>query len=162
MKPWDQRPRELKTLLNPAFCGLLLARAIAGYEEKIGKPMPYSLVLIILPLALHEKTRSVFKTKAKSYLTTILREHPEIQVGLAERTKGLMPYCMEAFAYLSERSLIVVNSEGCVSVDQSKITKTPKGTVDTKNCQTVAKSLGKKFAEAGDRTTVFTSLGIRP
>jgi hypothetical protein len=124
--------------------------------------MPYSLALLVLPLSLHEKTRNIFKARAQSYLTSILRDHPEIQVGLAERAKDLIPYGMEAFAYLSDRALITVTTDGAISVDQKRITKTPKGTADTKSCQTVAKSLGKKFAEAGDRATIYTSLGIRP
>ncbi len=162
MKPWDQRPRELRTLLNPAFCGLLIARAVIAYEEKCGKPMPYSLVLLVLPISLHPSTRDIFNSKPRAYLTTISSDHPEIQIGLAERTRGLMPYCMEALSYLSERNLIEVSGQGGISVDPSKVRKASKGTEDTKSCQAAAKSVGKKFAETGDRTTVYTSLGVRP
>lgn len=34
MKTWDQRPREVRTLFNPAFCGLVLARAIEGFTAE--------------------------------------------------------------------------------------------------------------------------------
>lgn len=162
MKPWDQRPRELRTLLNPAFCGLLIARAVIAFEEKRAQPMPYSLVLLVLPISLHPATRNIFKSKPRAYLTTISSEHPEIQIGLADRAKGLMPYCMEALTYLAERNIIQVSDGGGISADQSGVMKTFKGTEDTKSCQAVAKILGKKFAEAGDRATVYTSLGIRP
>jgi len=162
MKPWDQRPRELRTLLNPAFCGLLIARAVIAYEDKCAKPMPYSLVLLVLPISLHPATRDIFKSKPRAYLTTISSEHPEIQIGLADRARGLMPYCMEALSYLAERSIILVSDQGGVSVDQSQVMKSSKGTEDTKSCQAAAKVLGKKFAETGDRATVYTSLGIRP
>ena len=162
MKPWDKRPRELRTLLNPAFCGLLIAHAIIAYEEKCAKPMPYSLVLLVLPISLHPATRLIFKSKSRAYLTTISSEHPEIQIGLADRARGLMPYCMESLSYLAERNIIQVRDRGGISVDQTKVKKTFKGTEDTKSCQSVAKVLGKKFAETGDRATVYTSLGIRP
>ena len=34
MKRWDQRPFEIRNLFNPAFCGLVLFRAMEGYEEE--------------------------------------------------------------------------------------------------------------------------------
>ena len=34
MKRWDQRPFEIRNLFNPAFCGLVLSRALHGYEEE--------------------------------------------------------------------------------------------------------------------------------
>ncbi len=162
MNRWDQRPRELRTLLNPAFCGLLIARAVISYEERSAKPMPYSLVLLVLPISLHPATRAIFKSKPRAFLTTILSENPEIQIGLAERAKGLMPYSMEALSYLSERNMIRVSGQGGISIDASQVMKSIKGTEDTKSCQTIAKVLGKKLAETGDRATVYTSLGIRP
>jgi Family of unknown function (DUF6521) len=162
MNPWDQRPRELRTLLNPAFCGLLIARAVIAYEERSAKPMPYSLVLLVLPISLHPATRAIFKSKPRAFLTTISSENPEIQIGLAERARGLMPYSMEALSYLSERNMIRVSDQGGISIDPSQVMKSIKGTEDTKSCQTIAKVLGKKIAETGDRATVYTSLGIRP
>ena len=49
MKRWDQRPFEIRNLFNPAFCGLVLSRALHGYEEEDARGMPFSLTLLVLP-----------------------------------------------------------------------------------------------------------------
>ena len=50
MKRWDQRPVEIRNLFNPAFCGLVLSRALHGYEDADARGMPFSLTLLVLPL----------------------------------------------------------------------------------------------------------------
>lgn len=124
--------------------------------------MPFSLTLLILPLCLHERTRNQIKTGARSYFSKILQEHPEIRVDLARRTRGLFPYAMEGLAYLADRNVIKVEESGGISVVSGKIRRAVSGTQDAKDCQVVARALGKKFAQIGDRATIYTSLGIRP
>lgn len=162
MKLWNHRPREVRTLFNPAFCGLVIARGVEGFNESANRPMPFSLALLILPLCLHKRTRDQIKDGNRSYFTKILQEHPEIRVDLAQRARGLFPYTMEAFAYLATCGAITVDDMGAVGIRDGVIRKSVIGTQDTKDCQTVARSLGKKFALLGDRATIYTSLGIRP
>jgi hypothetical protein len=162
MKNWNQRPREIRTLFNPAFCGLILARGVEGFSETGNRPMPFSLALLILPLCLHKRTREQIKEASRAYFTTILQEHPEIRVDLARRARGLLPYTMEAFAYLMFCRAIVVDDSGCIAIIDNKIRKSITGTQDTKDCQTVARSLGRKLALINDRATIYTTLGIRP
>lgn len=162
MKNWNDRPREVRALFNPAFCGLVIARSIEGYTELSKRPMPFSLTLLILPLSLHQRTREVLKVGAKSYFTKILENHPEIRVDLAERTRGLFPYAMEGFSYLADCGAISIDESGAIGLVPNQVRKSITGTQDSKDCQTVARSLGRKFAQLGDRVTVFTSLGIRP
>jgi len=162
MKPWNQRPREVRTLFNPAFCGLLLARGVEGFMGKASRPMPFSLTLLILPLCLHKRTRDQLKEANRSYLSNILQEHPEIRVNLAQRARGLMPYTMEAFGYLMACGVISVDDAGAISVSDELVRKRLIGSQDTIDCQTVAFSLGKKLALLNDRVTIYTTLGIRP
>lgn len=162
MKLWHQRPREIRNLFNPAFCGLVLARGVAGFTEEINRPMPFSLSLLILPLCLHKRTRDQIKEGNRSYFTKILQDHPEIRVDLARRAQGLLPYTMEAFAYLASSGAIEVDVAGCVALRSDAVRKSITGTQDTKDCQTVARSLGKKLALINDRATIYTTLGIRP
>lgn len=162
MKLWHQRPREIRNLFNPAFCGLVLARAVEGFNEEVGRPMPFSLTLLVLPLCLHKRTREQIKEGNRSYFTRILQDHPEIRVDLARRARGLFPYTMEAFAYLASCGAIDVDNSGCVSLRGNTVRKSIAGSQDTKDCQTVARSLGKKLALINDSATIYTSLGIRP
>jgi hypothetical protein len=162
MKPWNERSREVRNLFNPAFCGLILARGVEGFTEAANRPMPFSLTLLILPLCLHKRTRDQLKEATRSYFTNILQDHPEIRVDLAQRTRGLMPYTMEAFGYLMACGVINVDETGAISVRGETVRKTIGGSQDTKDCQTVARSLGKKLALLNDRVTIYTTLGIRP
>lgn len=68
MKRWDQRPFEIRNLFNPAFCGLVLFRALRGYEEEDARGMPFSLSLLVLPLCLHKDSREAVSTSPCSYL----------------------------------------------------------------------------------------------
>lgn len=162
MKTWGQRPREVRALFNPAFCGLVLARGIEGFANEAGRAMPFSLTLLILPLCLHKQTRELLKDANRSYLTNILQDHPEIRVDLAQRTRGLFPYTMEAFAYLMACGVIAVDEHGGIEVLKGTIKKTLVGSDETKECQTVARALGAKLARINDRATIYTTLGIRP
>ena len=60
MKTWNLRPPEIRTLFNPAFCGLVLAQGIKGYNQDTKSPIPFSLTLLILPLCLHKKLENKF------------------------------------------------------------------------------------------------------
>lgn len=162
MPPWNQRPREIRNLFNPAFCGLIIVRGIEGYSENMKQSMPFSLSLLTLPLSLHTPTRKVLLNSPKTYFTKIIQEHPEIRVDLAERTKGLIPYTMEAFAYLMACGVIHVDEYGGIILKEKTFRKSIKGTQDTKDCQKAARLLGRKMALINDRVTIYTTLGIRP
>lgn len=162
MKLWHQRPREIRNLFNPAFCGLVLARGVEGFSETVNRPMPFSLTLLILPLCLHKRTREQIKEANRAYFTSILQEHPEVRVDLARRARGLLPYTMEAFAYLMSCGAIEIDEFGCVTIRGNTVRKSISGSQDTKDCQTVARSLGRKLALINDRATIYTTLGIRP
>ena len=162
MTPWSQRPREIRNLFNPAFCGVVLARGVEGFSETANRPMPFSLTLLILPLCLHKRTREQIKEAPRSYFTKILQDHPEIRVDFATRARGLFPYVMEAFAYLMSCGAILVNESGCIALRDKTVRKSIAGTQDTKDCQMVARLIGRKLALINDRVTIYTTLGIRP
>lgn len=162
MKPWSQRPREVRNLFNPAFCGLVLSRGVEGFTEEANRAMPFSLTLLILPLCLHKRTRDQLKEANRAYLTNILQDHPEIRVDLAQRSRGLFPYTMEAFGYLMACGTITVDDAGAIVLKGENVRKSIVGSQDTKDCQTVARSLGRKLALLNDRVTIYTTLGIRP
>lgn len=162
MKPWHLRPREIRNLFNPAFCGLIIARAIEGYSNEAGAPMPFSLTLLILPLCLHRRTREQIKESNRAYFTKILQEHPEIRVGLAQRTRSFFPYTMEAYSYLMKSEVINVDDSGRIYLIENKLKKTISGSQETTDCQIVARSFGKKLGLINDRATIYTTLGLRP
>lgn len=164
MKTWDQRPFEIRNLFNPAFCGLVLYRALQGYEEDDTRGMPYSLSLLVLPLCLHKHSREALAAGSRGYLLKVAEKNPQLQVDFAERATAMMPYAFEGFGLLMERGCIAIPDDGRIQTVPKTVRKTidTTGTAETISCQRVARFVGKEFARIADRATVYTTFGIRP
>jgi hypothetical protein len=162
MKRWNQRPIEIRTLFNPAFCGLVLFRAFLGYEEQDARGMPFSLSLLVLPLCLHKDSRAVIVGSSRSYLLKTTENNQQIMVGFADRVTQMLPYVFEGFGLLMERGCIAVTGDGRIQTVPDKVRKAIKGTDETVSCQRVARIVGREFARIGDRATIYTTFGVRP
>jgi Family of unknown function (DUF6521) len=162
MKPWNQRPFEVRNLFNPAFCGIILFRALAGFEEENEAGMPFSLALLVLPLCLHKDTRLVLAENSRSYFLKAIEKNPRVLVGFAERAQHLMPFALEAFGLLMERGCFIVAEDGRLQTVDKKVRKMISGTDESIACQRVARFVGREFARIGDRVTIYSSLGVRP
>lgn len=164
MKRWNQRPFEIRNLFNPAFCGLVLFRALQGYEEGDPRGMPFSLSLIVLPLCLHKDSRELIAGNPRRYLLKTVEKNQHILVGFASRVTQLLPYAFEGFGLLIERDCVVVSDDGRIQSLPKKVRKTVDGTgtPETVACQKVARIVGREFARIADRATVYTTFGIRP
>lgn len=162
MKAWTKRPREIRNLFNPAFCGAVLLRSLVSFEAVQQNGMPFSLSLLILPLSLHKASRESIILGNRSYLTKIVDENPEMLVGLPERTRSLIPYAFEAYGLLMQMSAISVSADGRISTTRGCIKKQLAGTAESQACQQAAQILGKKFATIGDRVTIYATFGVRP
>lgn len=162
MKRWDQRPFEIRNLFNPAFCGLILFRALHGYEEIDTRGMPFSLSLLVLPLSLHKDSREVIASSPRSYLLKTAEKNNQIVVGLADRVTHMLPYAFEGFGLLVERGCIRIADEGRIQTVPKKVRKAVTGTDETVACQKVARIVGREFGRIADRVTIYTTFGIRP
>lgn len=162
MKRWDQRPFEIRNLFNPAFCGLVLFRAMNVYEVEDTRGMPFSLSLLVLPLCLHKDTREVIANSPRSYLLKTTEKNQQIMVGFADRVTQMLPYTFEGFGLLMERGCIAVADSGRIQTVPQKVRKTINGTAETVTCQKVARILGREFARISDRATIYATFGIRP
>lgn len=164
MKRWDQRPIEIRNLFNPAFCGLVLFRALHGYEEEDDRGMPFSLSLLVLPLCLHKDSREVIASSPRSYLLKTAGKNQQVMVGFADRSTQMLPYAFEGFGLLMERGCITVAGDGRIRTLPRKVRKAVDGTgtTETVACQKVARIVGKEFARIADRATVYATFGIRP
>ena len=162
MRRWNERPVEIRNLFNPAFCGLILMRALCGYEENDERGMPFSLVLLVLPLCLHKRSREIMQAGNRSYLLKLVVSHPELLVGFARRTTDLLPYTFEALGLLMQMGLFRVDEHGRLKAVPNGIRKSVTGSAETISCQRVARFVGKEFARVGDRSTLYMTMGVRP
>ena len=162
MKRWDQRPFEIRNLFNPAFCGLILFRALQGYEEENPDGLPFSLSLLVLPLCLQKDSRKVIADSPRSYLLKTVEKNPQLLIGFADRASDLMPFALEAFGLLMERECFVVSQDGRMKTVSGRVRKSVTGTDESVSCQRVARIIGKEFARIADRVTIYTTFGVRP
>ncbi|MER9030814.1 three component ABC system middle component [Mesorhizobium sp. M0674] len=162
MKHWSERPFEIRNLFNPAFCGLVLFRALSGFADEAGQGMPFSLSLLILPLCLQRQSREILQSGNRSYFLKVVAEHPELQVGFGRRCTDVLPFTFEALGLLMHFEAMAVQSDGSLLPKPKGVRKTISGTPESIACQRVATLLGKEFARVGDRGTIYTTLGIRP
>lgn len=162
MKRWDQRPFEVRNLFNPAFCGLVLFRALSGYEDEDARGMPFSLSLLVLPLCLQKDSREVIESSPRRYLLKTTEMNPQIMVGFASRVTQMLPYAFEGFGLLMEKGCIVVADDGRIQTVPKMVRKSVHGTAETIACQKAARTVGKEFARIADRATIYTTFGVRP
>lgn len=162
MKSWDQRPFEVRNLFNPAFCSVVLLRALQGFEEEDTNGMPFSLALLILPLCLHKDSREVLAKHSRSYLLKTVGNNPQMLVGFADRVKDLLPFTFEALGFAMQHQCFEVTDEGRLKAVPTGIRKSVTGTIESVACQRVARIVGKEFATIADRLTIYTTFGVRP
>lgn len=162
MKDWSSRPFEERNLFNPAFCAVVLAVAVREYERVSGKPMPYSLTLLVLPICLHLASREQILENKRMSVLRVFALRPDLLVDFAERARALVQYATEAFALLASKGCIKVSDDGGISLIPRRISPAPLNTEDTERCRAAAVILGRDLAQINDRVTVYASLSIRP
>lgn len=162
MKPWSERPFETKSLFNPAFCSLLLLRAIEGYQHEGKGGLPFSLAFLVLPLCLHKDSRVRLAANKKTYLLKLIAENPSLLIGFDKRCQYLRAYMFEGLGFAMQLNAFKVTEKGELALLDRGVRKKISGTIESIECQQVAKYLGKSFASIGDKATIYTSLGVRP
>lgn len=162
MKPWNERPFEIRNLFNPAFCGVVLLRALEEFQSQDESGMPFSLCLLVLPLCLHKESRETILNNSRSHLLKIVSANPQMLIGLAKRTTSLLPFSFEAMGFTYQLQSFEVTDEGKLKILKKGIRKKVDGTEESIDCQKAAKIIGRQFARIGDRVTIYTTFGIRP
>ncbi len=163
MQVWEERPREFATLLNPAFCALLLREAISGYYKEANRGMPYPLVLIVLPIVLHKGTREALPGTTRTMLHVWLQSNPAARISFAPRVRQLVPYTREALIFGIQNRVLALDDNGQLVRGQQRL-RNPDWERDAEPalCRQRAGFIGRWFAQAGEATTIFAMWGIRP
>jgi hypothetical protein len=162
MKFWHDRPIEIRNLFNPAFCGVLLARAIKAFEAEDARGISFSLALLVLPLSLHRHSRQTICASNKAYFLKVVEKNPELLIGFSERVRSYLPYTFEAFGLLMQMGCIQITDEGRIKLLPRRVSPKELDSAECQECEQAAKLLGREFARLRDRVTIYTMLGIKP
>ena len=161
--PWSERPIELANLLNPAFCSIILCEAINSYQESSNTYMPYSLSFLILPIILHKPTRDLLPNTVASKFHTWVHRYESVRIGFETRAKNMVPYTKEGIIFSTSAGFLSFSDDA-----QLKVNQNPLGSVewplsaDADICRKKARFLGRWFTRAGNFTTVYAFLGVKP
>lgn len=164
MLSWYERPVEVANLLNPAFCSIVLDEAISGYQTETQNGFDYPLSVLILPITLHERTSNLLPKKISTKMHVWIKDHPEVQVNFADRTKRLVTYTREAIIFGIQGKLFDLSPNGRLIVSRKTI-KMPSSWKDSQELLSyleAARFVGRWFAQAKDITTIYFMWGISP
>jgi hypothetical protein len=166
MLPWADRAVEEATLFNPAFCATLLAEAAGEFMKKAGRPLPFSLTFLILPIVLHGGTRSALPGTTVTALLPWVQDHREQLVDFGVRVQRLRAITREAIMFGTGHQTLALNAHGELTVGTNRQSATAKRTglftEETRECVDRAGFIGRWFAAAGTPATIYAAWGIRP
>jgi hypothetical protein len=160
MTRWIERPPEEARLLNPAFLAYLLTGAAADFHGTSGRPMPWTLSFVILPLALLQRSREALPGSIQAHFSSWLQEHPEIHLGFAQRAKPLVPIIKEGLRLALHSGALKI--EGGALRVAIKPRSQNEQTEEVAQCLRAARFIGRWLARRHDVTTILGLLGVRP
>lgn len=161
---WRDRPPEEAALLNPAFCGELIARATKDYERIRATAFPLPLGFVVLPLVLHPPTLAVLPGRANTTFATWSADNEALLAELPERTLRLRPISREALLFLAQHRALTVDAEGLrTGAKPMRLTaKTAATTSDVDDIRRAAGLLGRWFANQGAPVQILQTMGVTP
>jgi len=162
----NARPSEITTLLNPAFCAILLYVGISEFHKIQGKGVSYIFPFLFLPLILHKDTREKLPRSSNTTLSSWLTNPCTaiVKVGFATRAQSMSPYTKESLLFAAMHEVLEINEDGMLyPLTELKLKSyISKATPDLLSCIKSAKLCGKLIARAGDMKTVMSLLGVKP
>lgn len=162
MRAWDNRPDEVKNLLNPAFCGRVIYGTVSEYQKSAKRDFPFPLVYLILPLILPRPIR--IEINSRTQLVNWVQRHQELVFNFGKRASDLVEITNEAVELMLQTGYMILTDNGELSkvITAGALSKTKHSDQEVAECLTKAEHVGRWFAGAGKVETIYTSLGVRP
>lgn len=158
---WRDRQRDFANLFNPTFMSVMMHNLSTGYREASGNPLPFPLVFIAIPFALHPIVQAKRPKTSATRLTQWLRSHPDLKSEVAAAARFLAPNVKEALRVGLENDLLSV--EGSAILPGTYRRKNNRETYEAlKPHLSGATFVGKWLARSGTVSDVYLSFGVRP
>ena len=127
------------------------------------KYFPFALAFIVLPMILHKGTRTLFPRNSTAPFHEWLEKNSFIKIDLPERVQNLMPFTREALLFLIMHDAIEFDQEGHVSAGAYRKVSISRDKEDElTEIFRQAEFFGKWLVDAGDTSSIFIFLGIKP
>lgn len=150
-----------RALFNPAFVGLLIARAVRGNADYNADPLSLPIAFVAVSMALDERIRDSLTYNVRSNLNAWIRGHP----GQHARVGELAPQMTDRI----RRGLIFILSSGHVEILSGRLSVGPApiiasiggNSTDMAAAQRAARYLGRWLPTAGPAPSTLALLGVR-
>lgn len=166
MQPWSNRAVEEANLFNPAFCATLLAKSAEDYSKKTGRPMPFALAFLVLPIVLHQATRTALPNTTITALLAWIQDNRELLVNFNLRVKNLRAITREAIMFGLAQQTLALDVSGDLSAGVRRKSPTERRTElftkEARDCVDRAGFIGRWLAAAGTTATIYSTWGITP
>lgn len=163
MIQWNKRAPEIAYLLNPAFCAIILYKAVFEYQKENNEGLPFPLLYLILPIILHQDTRN--RVSSRTNMVIWLQRNPDALVGFPERARNLVAFTNETIDFLLlQRNVIVVGGKLAIlqNLSNSKITKIAKLDPEIQECIQKAANVGRWFSNMRSEKNIYATWGVKP
>jgi hypothetical protein len=166
MQPWSKRAVEEANLFNPAFCATLLAKAADEFAKKAGRPFPFALAFLVLPVVLHQGTRDALPGSTITSLLAWIQDNREQLVDFAVRVQRLREITREAILFAVRHETLALTDQGEVIIGRKRQSATNRRTGlftgEARQCVDRAGFIGRWFAAAGTTATIYVAWGVAP
>jgi len=156
-KYWQNRPFEIRNLLNPYFCTTLIWESVDGFCEEKKEGMNFSLAFLVLPFILHNDIREKLPDrKDTNLLSWVEKINKETFIRIPTYCHNLAPYTRESIILGIQQQLLFVNGKGLLQSSNTLLKPE-----ELKKYRKKAQMLGKLFATISPEV-IFRTLELTP
>lgn len=165
MTAWDNRSNEVADYFNPAFCAAVIAYGVQCGCQSQKSGVSFLFPFLLLPLVLHEETRTLLKTTKSSsrFLDWIVSaKNAKVKIGFSKRAKMLVPYVKEGMIFAVGFGLFSIEQDGTLRT-QRELPKSafPKSD-DVLSILRSTEKLARLFCSLPEVSTLLPFLGVTP
>jgi hypothetical protein len=158
---WENRPEITANLINPAFTSELMRASTESFKSESSNPLPFSLSIIILPLILNNKIRTVLPNNKRHTIHSWITNHEQVKIGFANNVSKFLPFSKEAIMFGIAHNSLSIDENGNLDIITRRSKYKPQDE-EVKSCLNKSITLGKILAKSGNSPTIYSVLGIKP
>ncbi|MFE6894781.1 three component ABC system middle component [Streptomyces sp. NPDC057694] len=163
MTQFNAFSRDERALYNPAFTGLLTARAVQGHQAQAGTTCPVAVATLSAVMALQPAIRTVLPSSVRSGLNRWVQGNTPVRASMALNATALADTVRPGLLMALQSQLLACDSQGRLFVPSGALRQTITGeSEDVIEIQKAARLLGRWLPSTGSISTVMTLLGVRP
>ncbi|MEU2207583.1 three component ABC system middle component [Streptomyces hygroscopicus] len=163
MSEFSTLSRDERAIYNPAFTGLVVARAVQGHQTEFATPCPVVIATLAAVMALQPTVRTALPRSTASGLHRWVQGHPDVRASMTLNATAIADVVRPGLLMALQTRTLTCDAEGHLHVPSKALKKAiTGGSDDVTAVQKAALLLGRWLPSAGSISTVMTLLGVRP